>query len=133
MSNLFHVFLQAEEDLLGTIFVVVFVVIILIAVLLLVISLWKIFTKAGKPGWAVLIPIYNLIVLFQIIGRPWWYIFFMLIPGAQIVLWGIIAINLARIFDKNWAFGIGIFLLPFLFLPILGLGKAAYNGPDYRM
>ncbi len=133
MSNLFHIFMQADDDLLGTIFVVIFAVIVLVAALLMVIALWKIFTKAGKPGWAVLVPIYNLVILFQIVGRPWWYIFLMLVPGAQIVLWGIVALNLARVFEKNWAFGLGIFLLPFIFIPVLGFGKAVYMSPDYQM
>jgi hypothetical protein len=133
MFNLFHVFMQAEEDLLGTIFVVVFALIALAVALLLVIALWKIFTKAGKPGWATLVPLYNLVVLLQIVGRPWWYIFFIVVPGAQIILWAVVAINMGRVFDKNWAFGLGIFLLPFIFIPILGLGKATYMSPDYRM
>ncbi len=125
-------FQQTNEDLLGTIFIVVFSIVILPITIMMVIALWKIFEKADKPGWAVLVPIYDLAVLFQIVGRPWWYIFLMLIPGAQIVLWGIVAINLARVFDKNWAFGLGIFLIPFIFVPILGLGKAVYMSPLYH-
>lgn len=101
----------------------------------IVAALWKVFAKAGKPGWACLIPIYNVIVLLQIIGRPWWYVIFLFIPGANIVLGVILAFGTARSFGQGWPFAIGIVLLPFVFIPILGFGGARYiggMGPSYR-
>ena len=95
---------------------------------------WKIFTKAGQPGWAILIPFYNLYVLTQVLQRPgWWMILYFasLIPviGAFIVL----AVNLvdnlrlAKIFGKSAGFGVGLFFLSFIFQPILAFGSADYD------
>lgn len=90
---------------------------------------WKIFTKAGKPGWAAIIPIYNLIVLLEVIGRPIWWIVLLLIPCVNIVAAAIINIDLAKSFGQGAGFGIGLWLLPYIFYPILGFGRSAYLGP----
>lgn len=106
------------------------VIIVYVAVILLMlISLWKIFTKAGKPGWAILIPIYNIIVLLEIVGKPWWWLLLMLVPIVNIVfvVWMYNMLSLS--FGKDTGFTIGILLLPMIFLPILGLGDATYKGP----
>jgi hypothetical protein len=92
-------------------------------------SLWKVFTKAGQPGWASLIPIYNFIVLLKIIGRPLWWILLFLVPIVNIVVLFIIYIDLATSFGKSTAFGVGIALLGLIFLPILAWGSATYRGP----
>lgn len=95
----------------------------------MIVSQWKIYSKAGKPGWACLIPIYNIIVLLEIIGKPWWWLFLFLIPIVNIVF-AIWTINLlSKSFGKSEGFTIGLILLPFIFFPILGLGDAKYNGP----
>ncbi|QDV28935.1 hypothetical protein Spb1_08020 [Planctopirus ephydatiae] len=96
---------------------------------LIIAGLWKIFTKAGKPGWAAIIPIYNLIVLLEIVGRPLWWIILMLIPCVNIVIGVIVYIDLAKSFGKDVAWGIGLLLLPFIFVPLLGFGDAKYVGP----
>ncbi len=90
---------------------------------------WKVFVKAGQPGWAVIIPIYNAIVLLQICGRPIWWIILLLIPCVQVVPGVIVTIDLAKSFGKDALFGIGLFLLGFIFVPILGFGSAQYRGP----
>ena len=97
-------------------------------VLLMVASLWIIFTKAGKPGWAAIVPIYNLLVKLEVCGRPWWWIFLCLIPVANLVIWVILSIDLAKAFGKSDAFGIGLAFLPFVFHPILAFGSAKYQG-----
>jgi len=90
---------------------------------------WKIYAKAGKPGWACLIPVYNLLVLLEIVGKPWWWLFLFLIPVVNIVF-GIWVTNLlSKSFGKNEGFTIGLLLLPFIFYPVLGLGDAKYAGP----
>ena len=107
-----------------------FQLIVMLAIaLVMIIAYWKIFEKAGKPGWAILIPIYNLIVLLEIVGKPLWWIFLFLIPFVNIIF-GIWVINLlSKSFGKNEGFTIGLLLLPFIFYPILGFGKAEYAGP----
>jgi hypothetical protein len=101
----------------------------LILAVLLIASLWKIFTKAGKPGWAAIIPIYNLFVLLEIVGRPWWWLLLMLIPIVNIIVAIIVYIDLAKSFGKGVGFGIGLLLLSVIFFPILGFGSAQYVGP----
>lgn len=98
-------------------------------IIFMIASMWKIFTKAGKPGWAVLIPIYSTIVMLEIVGKPWWWLFLMLIPIVNFVflIW---MINLlSKSFGKDAGFTIGLLLLPVIFIPILGFGSAKYVGP----
>ncbi|HTL71981.1 MAG TPA: DUF5684 domain-containing protein [bacterium] len=89
---------------------------------------WKVFAKAGQPGWAAIVPIYNLIVLLQVAGKPlWWFILF-LIPIVNLVAAILVGIAVARNFGKGEAFGIGLGLLGFVFYPILGYSDAQYQG-----
>ena len=92
-------------------------------------GVWKVFEKAGQPGWASIIPIYNVIVLLQIVGRPIWWILLCLIPIVNIVVIFIVYIDLAKSFGKDVGFGIGLALLGAIFYPILGFGDAEYQGP----
>lgn len=96
-------------------------------IVVLLASQWKIFSKAGKPGWACLIPIYSTIVLLEIIKKPVWWIFMFLIPLVNIYFL-IVAMNeLSKSFGKSTGFTVGLLLLPFLFYPILGFGSAEYQ------
>jgi hypothetical protein len=88
---------------------------------------WRVFEKAGKPGWAAIIPIYNTIVLLEIAGKPIWWIFLMLIPFVNIVIAILVMIDLAKNFGKGAGFAVGLILLPFIFFPILGFGSAEYD------
>ncbi|MBG0770099.1 MAG: signal peptidase I [Anaerolineaceae bacterium] len=90
---------------------------------------WKIFVKAGQPGWVVLIPIYNIIVLLEIVGRPTWWLLLMLIPGVNFVISIILTFDLAASFGKDTGFGFGLFFLSFIFMLILAFGDARYVGP----
>lgn len=104
------------------------ILIVYLAILLLaIISMWKIFTKAGEPGWAAIVPIYNAIVLLKIAGKPAWWIILMLIPFVNIVIMFMVCINLAQNFGKSTGFGIGLALLGFIFGPILAFGDARYQ------
>ncbi len=104
------------------------IIIVWLAVMVVMIAaLWKVFVKAGKPGWAVLIPIYNAYVFLQIAGKPGWWLVLLFIPLINIVA-GIIALaSLAKKFGKGTGFVVGLILLPFIFYPILGFGDAQYT------
>jgi hypothetical protein len=93
---------------------------------------WKIYEKAGKPGWAAIIPIYNMIVLLEIVGKPLWWFLLFFIPGVNIVVSVLVYIELAKSFGKEAAFAIGLLLLSFIFYPILAFGSARYVGPGGR-
>ena len=95
----------------------------------IVVSMWKLFKKAGKEGWAALIPIYNTVVLLQIIGRPVWWILLMLIPFVNFVVAIIVGLDLAKSFGKDAGIGILVALLPLIGYPILAFGDAKYQGP----
>jgi hypothetical protein len=102
----------------------------LILAIFLIASLWKLFTKAGKPGWAVIIPIYNLIVLLQIVGRPvWWILLIFFVPVVNFIIWIIVLNELSKSFGKGIGYTIGLFFLPIIFFPILGFGSDKYVGP----
>lgn len=90
---------------------------------------WKIFEKADKPGWAAVIPIYNVIVLLEIVGRPWWWVVLLLIPLVNIVVGFIVALDMSRSFGHDLAFALGLFFLGFLFYPVLAFGGDTYQGP----
>jgi hypothetical protein len=102
----------------------------LLVALLLIVAMWKVFTKAGQPGWASIIPIYNLYIWCKIVGRPWWWILLMLIPFVNFIICIILCIDLAKSFGKGVGFGIGLALLGIIFFPILGFGSAQYQGPS---
>ena len=103
-------------------------VIVMLAIAVLVIAaMWKVFTKAGEPGWAALIPIYNVIVLLKIAGKPAWWIVLMLIPFVNLVVAIIVAVAVARNFGRGAGFGLGLAFLAPVFYPILAWGDARYQ------
>lgn len=89
---------------------------------------WKLFKKAGKNGWEAIVPIYNMVVLFDIAKTPLWMIILFFIPIANIIVMFMLYINLAKQFGKDTGFGIGLAFLPLIFLPILAFGKTEYIG-----
>lgn len=105
-------------------FFILFVVIVYIA------AQWRIYEKAGKPGWTAIIPIYNLLILLEIIGKPWWWLLLLLfVPGVNIVL-GIWMTNLlSKSFGQNVGFTLGLIFLSVIFYPILAFGNFEYKGP----
>ena len=103
--------------------------ILILPMLVMIIGMWKVFTKAGKPGWAVIIPIYANIVMLEIIGQPWTRLLWYLIPFYGIYL-AIVDLNtLSRSFGKDTGFTVGLILLGPVFWCILGFGGAQYLGP----
>lgn len=91
--------------------------------------MWKVYVKAGKPGWAAIIPIYNVLVQLEIVGRPWWYLLLMFVPVVNIVIGIMIIFDLAKVFGKGTGFGFGLLFLSFIFIPILAFGDAQYQAP----
>lgn len=91
--------------------------------------MWKVFVKAGKPGWAAIVPIYNTLVMLEIVGRPWWYLLLLLVPVVNVVIGIMILFDLAKVFGKGTGFGFGLLFLSFIFIPILAFGDAKYTAP----
>lgn len=107
---------------------IAFIIYIAIVVLLIA-SEWIIYQKAKKPGWACIVPIYNTIVLLEIVGKPWWWLLLMLIPGVNIVIIIWVLNLLSKSFGKDEGFTLGLILLSIIFFPILAFGDAKYKGP----
>jgi hypothetical protein len=106
----------------------VFFVVCLALVIVIIAGMWKTFEKAGEPGWACIIPIYNIVVLLKIAGKPLWWILLMLIPGVNLIVAILVSIAVAENFGKGAGFGIGLALLGAIFYPILGFGDARFQG-----
>jgi hypothetical protein len=92
-------------------------------------SMWKVFTKAGQPGWASLIPIYNGIVMLQIAGKPVWWILLYFIPLVNIVVACIVMHNISKNFGHGTGFTLGLIFLGGIFIPILAWGDSEYQQP----
>lgn len=104
-------------------------IIILILLVVMIAAMWKIYVKAGEPGWAAIVPIYNLVVLLKIAGKPLWWVILFFIPIVNFVMCILVYLGLSERFGKGAGFGIGLAFLPMIFLPILGFGDARYIGP----
>ena len=104
-----------------------FIIYLLVIVFIVIVPLWKIFVKAGKPGWAAIVPIYNIIVLLEVVRKPLWWIFMFLIPIVNIVFLIMMYDALSKAFGKDTGFTVGLILLSFIFFPILGYGSATYQ------
>jgi hypothetical protein len=114
----------------STLFFGLLVVVELVIFVVIIAGFWKVFTKAGKPGWASIIPIYNTIVLLQIAGKPLWWIVLLLIPVVNLIMLLLVCIAIAKNFGKGAAFGVGLTLLGVIFFPILGFGSAQYQAVE---
>jgi Family of unknown function (DUF5684) len=95
--------------------------------LLTLVSLWRVFTKAGQPGWAAIIPFYNFYVLCKIAQKPRWWWVLLFIPVVNWIIALIVKLGVSESFGKGSAFGVGLWLLPIIFYPILALGDAQYR------
>jgi hypothetical protein len=107
---------QGNEDLFWTAAAIIGLGLLFIIAILLLAALIKIYLKSGKVG------------LLESVGLSSWLILLLFVPFGQFVLWGMISIRLARAFGRTWRFGLGIFFLPYIFLPILAWGQAEYIG-----
>jgi hypothetical protein len=125
------VFLMVAVRLLIVFFIVYFV----ISIVPVAIGMWKVFTKSGQPGWAVLIPVYNLILLLRIAGLPWYWVFTPLIVIIPILGWIVylawvvwVHHRISTRFGQSISFTIGLTLLAPIFWLILGFGNSKYVG-----
>ena len=106
------------------------IIVYLAIIVLLIIGMWKVFEKAGKPGWAAIIPIYNLIILIEIVGKPMIWILWLIIPCVNIVFLVWLYNLVSKSFGKSEGFTVGLVIFPYIFWPILGFGDAKYLGPS---
>jgi hypothetical protein len=101
-----------------------------IVLILVIASLWMTFTKANQPGWAAIIPFYNIYIMCKVAGRPgYWWALISFIPFVNIVLLIILYIDIAKSFGHGGGFAVGMIFLPMIFFPILGFGSSKYQGP----
>jgi hypothetical protein len=121
-----------EPNSLWLILAAILIPIIIFGILVTIIEIvgaWFMFEKAGEPGWAAIIPIYNWLIGIKIAGKPWWYILLMLIPVVNLVIYIVILNGLAKNFGKGTGFTLGLFFFRFIFIPILGFSKSiTYSG-----
>ena len=107
----------------------VFWIIYAVVVVVAIIALWRVFAKAGRPGWAAIIPIYNIYTLVKVSGNSGWFTLLYFIPIVNIIIAVIVALGVAKNFGKSGVFGIvGLFLFSIIGYLILGFGSAQYVG-----
>ncbi len=94
----------------------------------------KIFEKAGKPMWIGWVPIYNIVTLLEIIGRPIWWIVLFFVPLVSLVVAIVVAIDLAKAFGKDVLYGIGLVVpcVNLVLILMLAFGDASYVGPPNK-
>jgi len=108
----------------------IFFLVLMVVALVLIIAMWRVYTKAGQPGWAILIPIYNIYILLKIAGRPGWWVILYIIPLVNIVIALLVAIDIAKSFGQSATFGVVLlFLLSAVGYLMLGFGNYKYVGP----
>lgn len=105
------------------------IIIYLAIVVFLIAAMWKVFEKAGQPGWAAIIPIYNLYIMTKIAGKPGWWVVMFFIPILNIVFLIWLYNMVSKSFGKDEGFTAGLVILGVIFWPILGFGSAKYQGP----
>ncbi|WP_207895971.1 DUF5684 domain-containing protein [Hymenobacter gummosus] len=120
-----------EDNAAGGIFAGIFGLVYLAILVLVVAGMWKMFEKAGKPGWAAIIPIYNIIVMHEIVGRETWKIIWMFVPFVNIYFLITLYVSLCKAYGKT---GIGSYLamifFGFIYIPYLGFSSdVRYVGP----
>ncbi|RZL34473.1 MAG: hypothetical protein EOO96_09650 [Pedobacter sp.] len=110
----------------GVTFFIVYLAIIVVAIA----GMWKTFEKAGKPGWAAIIPIYNIYIMIEIVGKPSIWLLWCLVPCVNFVFVIWLYNLISKSFGKSEGFTVGLVLLGFIFWPILGFSDAKYLGPS---
>lgn len=116
----------AFATIFGIILIVLGIAIALAAVVFLIISWWKIYTKAGRPGWSNLIPVYGMVEFFNVAWGSGLYFLFMLIPGVNVLVAILTVQKLSESFGHGIGYTLGLFFFPYVFIPILGLGKSKH-------
>ena len=104
-----------------------YAILVLVIAVIMIVANWKIYTKAGKPGWASIVPFYNMYVMYEIAGMNGWMFLLTFIPIVNIVIQIMLYLNLSKKFGKSTGFAIGLILLNPIFLLLLAFGNAEYN------
>ncbi len=106
------------------------IVIYVIVILLMIVSMWITVGKAGRPGVSQIIPIWNIIELVRIAGKPgWWVVIILLVPIANFIFLIMVFNAIAGAFGKGAGFTVGMIFLPFVFWPILAFSDVKYSAP----
>jgi hypothetical protein len=115
-------------SIVGASFALLFLLIEIAVVVVMIAGAWAAFAKAGRPGWAAIIPIYNVIVMLEIAEKPIWWVIMFFIPIVSLVFGVLTLVAFAEKFGKGAGFVVGMIFLPFIFWPMLGFGDARYIG-----
>jgi len=115
---------QQEAHVNGLLFFYLAFVIVAIA------GLWQVFVKAGHEGWKAIIPIWNTIILLEIVGRPIWWVILFFVPIVGFVIWVILCNDISKSFGRGAGTTVGLVFLSPIFFIILGFGTAEYKGPS---
>jgi uncharacterized protein DUF5684 len=123
-----------QDQTLGAALGAIFMIVTLALTVLFFVGFWKVFTKAGQPGWAALIPFYNAYILTKIAGRPGWWVLMLMIPFVNLAFGILLAIDIAKAFGQGAAFGVVLlFLLSGIGYLVLGFGEYRYVGAPELM
>jgi hypothetical protein len=98
-------------------------------VIFIIAAMWRVFEKAGQPGWAAIIPIYNLYIMTKIAGKPGWWVLMFFLPFVNLIFLIWLYNMISKSFGKDEGFTAGLVIFGFIFWPILGFGNAKYLGP----
>jgi hypothetical protein len=101
----------------------------LVFAVIAVAAYWRMFTKAGVPGWRCLVPVWNVITILSIVGKPWWWIFLMLVPLLNVIILVIVALDLGKSFGKSTLFSVLLLILFPIGWLIIGFDRSEYVGP----
>lgn len=126
MKNLMPIVMQSGDGCGGGF---AFLLSLIIGVFIIV-AMWRVFTKAGQPGWGCLIPFYSIYLMLKIAGKPGWWLIFFFIPIINFVVQIVMTIDIARNFGRGGWFAAGLIFLPIIFFPILAFGDSVYIGAD---
>lgn len=110
-------------------FLIVGYIVLLALCVLVLVANWRIYTKAGRPGWAAIVPFYNMYCLFDMALGNGWLFLLTFVPCVGVVMNIVMYVKLSQAFGMSGAFAVGLIFLPYVFLPILGFGDAEYIGP----
>lgn len=111
-------------------FFAIYAIVVLAVAAFMIVCMWKIFSKAGQPGWASIIPFYNSYVLFDIAWGNGLLFLLMLVPAANTIIAIILYVKLSQAFGYSGAFAVGLIFLPIIFIPVLAFGNNTYIGPQ---
>jgi hypothetical protein len=109
---------------------ILFIISLLIYLAVCIAGVCGAFSKADRPAWAAIVPIYNAIVFLDIAGKPWWWLFLLMLPLVGIVFAIMAAIAFVNNYGRGVGFAIGLMFLPAIFWPLLGFGDNEYR-PEY--